>query len=127
MARYSLVKATDSVYFIKLGGKKVGSVFQRTQDKKWVGKIGNDHTQGYDPEQAFHEIVRIKNRIDLCGSNNEEKAREALAKRNAEIEKRNRENENSLIDFANMLRGIPGLENMPVPGRRKRRQRKILI
>jgi len=127
MARYTLVKATDSVYFIKSGRNKIGSVFQRNSDKRWVGKIGNDHTTGYDPEHAFHEIVRVKNRIDLCGVNDETKAREALEKRNAEIQKRNAQAQNELIDFAHMLRGIPGLENMPVPTRRKRRTRKVLI
>lgn len=127
MARYTLIKASDSVYFIKSGGKKIGSVFQRNDNKKWVGKIGNDHVQGYDAEHAFREIVRVKNRIDLCGVNNEEKARAALEKRNAEIEKANAQAQNVLVNFTNMLRGIPGLENMPVPRRRKRRNRKVLI
>lgn len=119
MARYTLVKATDSVYFIKSGRNKIGSVFQRNSDKKWVGKIGNDHTTGYDPEHAFHEIVRVKNRIDLCGVNDETKAREALDVRNAKIAAINQETMKDIQALADLC----GIHLKT----RKRRQRKILI
>lgn len=70
---YRLEQWTDSVYQIKQGRTKIGSVFQRDSDKKWVGRVKDDYVIADSPREAFQDIVRVLNRISICGVNNEEK------------------------------------------------------
>lgn len=116
---YRLEQWTDSVYQIKQGRTKIGSVFQRDSDKKWVGRVKDDYVIADSPREAFQDIVRVLNRISICGVNNEEKARAALAARNAKIAAINAETMKDIQQLAD----ICGIRLTS----RRRRPRKILL
>ena len=100
---YTLTQTAASIFAITSGRAKVGSVFQRASDKQWVGKIGTDIVIAASPDAAFREIVKVQNRVALCGVNDEQKAREALAARNAEA-RRNADEFNALMRDAGLTK-----------------------
>lgn len=91
MSNYYLKTQATDMYQITLSRAVVGfvrKVRQGENEGKFVGKIGD--VVKYEPtaQAAFDAAVRACNRIAICGEDNEEKAREVIAERNAETRAR---------------------------------------
>lgn len=84
--RYTLKPSTENVFFITSGRVKWGQVV-RAKDGQWVATMvmGTLIERADTAANAFHALMRARNRIQLCGENNEEKARAVLAERNARV------------------------------------------
>ena len=90
MANYILKALTKTSFNIVLGRKDVGFVRQINSGEntgKWIGRIDNEMVICNSSKEAFYEIVKVRNRIALCGVNDETKAIEALNKRNEAVTK----------------------------------------
>ena len=74
---------TETIHFIYSGRSKVGSVVLR--NGSWMGKIGEHTATAATARAAFLDVVRICNRVALCGENDAAKARAALAENNAAV------------------------------------------
>jgi len=83
MSNY-ILKATipGRIYDIRLGGSKIG--FVRLVDGEFLAVIKDQKATGATAGDAFRALVTILNRVAICGENDADKARAALAARNAE-------------------------------------------
>lgn len=86
---YILKPLTNTSYTIQLGRDKVGFVRQTpsgAQAGSWIVSLRGDLQTGFaSAKEAFTAAVRRANRIEICGEDNAEKARAALAQQNAEV------------------------------------------
>ena len=73
------------IYDIRLGGAKIGCV-RKVDDAFLAFTIGAGpmrRATGPTANDAFSDLVALLNRIELCGEDDVEKARAAIAERNA--------------------------------------------
>jgi len=101
MSRYTLKPSTTSVYFIYYRGGKIGSVMKHNTEDRWLAKDGRHVVYGSTASEAFEELVRVRNRVQICGENNEQKARETLERRNEQMKRE--------VDQFNKLVGFPAM------------------
>lgn len=99
MATYRLVPSTDSVYFIHLSRQRIGQVVKRAGNREWVARIDNITAYGNTARIAFDEVCRAKNRVNICGENDVEKARAKIEEQSAATVKH--------VRSLNQLLGIP--------------------
>ena len=83
MARYLLKNVSPSCYFIHASRARIGRV--TLHDGKWVGIIGGLKVYGSTAQDAFQQVCRAQNRVNLCGENDSAKANAEVARRNAEV------------------------------------------
>lgn len=119
VGKYYLKESTATVWNVTHGRQVIGKVFQKADKSAWVGKSGPNLVEASDRVAAFHELVRVLNRVALCGENNEAKAREVLNARNAEIQKRNQE----LLEFARDINTSLGRDIVRVTSGRRNKFR----
>jgi hypothetical protein len=81
---YYLKTVTDTYSKIQRG--RVACGFVRKNETGWVACIDKETTTHHaTAKAAFHEIVKIANRISLCGTNDEQAARDEVGRRNQEV------------------------------------------
>jgi hypothetical protein len=82
---YILRKVSATVWTIRHERRQVGTVTQ--YGSRYTGVLTHatkriERTSEVDANTAFRECVRAANQIDMCGTDDPAKAREALAQRN---------------------------------------------
>lgn len=88
MANYIMNEQAKNLFSIALSGQKIGSVMpSKSMPGLFVAVVKKHTTYGSTASIAFQEMVALLNRISLCGEDDVEKAREAIAKRNAAVRK----------------------------------------
>lgn len=122
MGSYILKPSSESVYFITHSRKQVGNVQKRGGSQEWVGRITRYNVVGYGPtaKAAFEDVVARANRVQLCGKDDPEAARAALAKRNEQVLQAQRDQQ-PLVDMINEAARAAGLP--PVVRNRVRNRR----
>lgn len=121
MSKY-ILKATvpDRIFDIRLSGAKIGCVRKKDDGNFIAFTTGTGPMQratAATANEAFTELVTILNRISLCGENDAMKAREALAKRNARVEKQNAQDRKDMEPIVEAFEKVLGVR---LPQRRPR-------
>ena len=106
--RFHLTQISASVWRIMLNRKPVGQVVKKHNNDGYYGRMEMDghKFEAAKPtaEAAFQELVAACNRVRLCGRNDPELARKALAAHNARIlmeARKDYEAEKVVIDVVN--------------------------
>lgn len=85
MSNYLLHKISDTTFQIKVVRKVIGYVTKT--EGAWKGRSGNIVHIKETSKDAFFEVVKSLNRIQVCGEDDASKARVALENRNAKVYK----------------------------------------